>query len=96
PGLPDRFYTTRCTDGGAMSPSPRDLVVRLLEPRTSGRSSGHELAAVRTWVTTARPVLERAERPVFEPLDGGALLHRLLRRLRGADEPRRGDPPREG
>jgi len=54
-------------------------------------SAVHDLAAVLTWVTRARPVLERAGRPPFEPLDGGALLHRLpaaRARCRGAPQGR--------
>lgn len=79
-----------------MSPSPPGLAVREA-PWLSHicSSTVHVLAAVRTWATGARPVLERAKRPPFEPPDGGALLHRLLRRLRDAGEPRRADPARK-
>jgi hypothetical protein len=57
------------------SPPPKDRV--------------DELAAVRSWLSASRVELEHAERPPSEPVDGGARLHAILRRLRAAREDRR-------
>jgi len=65
-------------------------------PMPVPRDRADELAAVRAWIARSRPVLQRAGCPPCEPVDGGALLHRLLRRLRDAREPRRADPARDG
>jgi hypothetical protein len=43
-----------------------------------------ELAAVRGYLSTRPVELEQAEVPPAEPVAGGAALHRVLRRLRGA------------
>jgi DNA polymerase III subunit epsilon len=54
------------------------------------RERADELAAVRSWLAGAPVALEHAERPPSEPVDGGADLHALLARLRGAREERAG------
>jgi DNA polymerase-3 subunit epsilon len=51
-------------------PCPRDRV--------------EELAAVRGWLARNPTVIETAERSPSEPAEGGAALHRVLRRLRAA------------
>jgi DNA polymerase III subunit epsilon len=48
-----------------------------------------EVAAVRSWLASSPVALEHADRPPSEPVDGGALLHAILTRLRAAREERR-------
>lgn len=49
------------------------------------RERADEVAAVRAWLARNPVRLEYAANPLAEPVDGGALLHRLLSRLRSAD-----------
>jgi len=49
------------------------------------RERADELAAVRAWLTRNPVRLEEAAHPLAEPIDGGAVLHRLLSRLQAAD-----------
>jgi len=56
-------------------------------PAPPPRERADELAAVRSWLTAAPLVLEDAERPPSEPVDGGARLHAILARLRAAHNP---------
>jgi hypothetical protein len=48
------------------------------------RRRAHELAAVRGWLARNRVRLEDAHPPIAEPIDGGAELASLLRRLKAA------------
>jgi DNA polymerase-3 subunit epsilon len=43
-----------------------------------------ELAVLRSWIARNPPVVEATDRPLAEPVDGGADLHRVLATLRGA------------
>jgi DNA polymerase-3 subunit epsilon len=54
------------------------------------RERADELAAVRSWLAASSVVLEHAECPPSEPVDGGAALHAILARTRRA---RDGSPP---
>ncbi len=59
-------------------------------PLPCPRERADELAALRAWLARNPVRIDRADHPLAEPVDGGAALHRLLGRLRGAD--RRGSP----
>jgi DNA polymerase-3 subunit epsilon len=52
-------------------------------PHPCPRDRADELAAVRSWVVRKRPTIERTDTPLAEPVDGGAVLHRLLSVLKG-------------
>jgi hypothetical protein len=54
-------------------------------PSPCPRERADELSAVRAWLTRNHIHLEHAARPLAEPVDGGAELHRLLARLRPKD-----------
>jgi len=54
------------------------------------RERADELAAVRSWLLHNPARVERADRPPAEPVEGGAVLHRLLTRLRSPDRTREG------
>jgi DNA polymerase-3 subunit epsilon len=43
-----------------------------------------ELAVLRSWIARNPPIVEATDRPLAEPVDGGAALHRVLATLRGA------------
>jgi DNA polymerase-3 subunit epsilon len=61
-------------------------------PSPPPRERADELAAVRSWLSASPVALEHVERPPSEPVDGGARLHALLSRLRGAREDRERGP----
>ena len=50
--------------------------------RPCPRERADELSAVRSWVTKHRPALRESDRPLAEPVDGGARLAGILRLLR--------------
>ncbi len=54
------------------------------------RERADELSAVRSWLIHNPVRVERADLPPAEPVEGGAALHRLLARLRSADQTREG------
>jgi DNA polymerase-3 subunit epsilon len=54
-------------------------------PQPPPRERADELAAVRSWLTRNPVTLLRSDAPLFEPVDGGAAIQRLLRRLRAAE-----------
>jgi DNA polymerase III subunit epsilon len=54
-------------------------------PSPCPRERADEVSAVRSWLGGNRTRLLLAEPPLAEPVDGGAVLHRLLSALRGAD-----------
>jgi DNA polymerase-3 subunit epsilon len=49
------------------------------------RDRADELAAVRAWISRNPVRIDAADPPPSEPVDGGAALHRILGRIRGAD-----------
>lgn len=55
--------------------------------RPCPRERADELSAVRSWIATHRPRIERCDRAPAEPVDGGAILARVLARTRGASSP---------
>jgi DNA polymerase-3 subunit epsilon len=85
-GAPLRLVNGSLVRGGHATPIPA--------PPPKDRAD--ELAAVRSWLAASAVALEHVERPPSEPVDGGARLHALLGRLRGAREDRepRGEPGR--
>lgn len=56
-------------------------------PTPCPRERADELSAVREWIRRNPVVVEFAENPPAEPVEGGAALHGLLTRLRAADKP---------
>lgn len=56
-------------------------------PTPCPRERADELTAVREWIRRNPVVVEFADSPPAEPVEGGASLHRLLTRLRAADKP---------
>ncbi|MEX1047875.1 MAG: DEDD exonuclease domain-containing protein [Actinomycetota bacterium] len=53
--------------------------------RPCPRDRAEELSAVRRWLARNPVVVEEAENPPLEQVEGGALLHRLLAKLRAAE-----------
>jgi DNA polymerase-3 subunit epsilon len=49
------------------------------------RERADEIAAVRSWLAANPVTLVRTDAPISEPVDGGAAIERLLRRLRAMD-----------
>jgi DNA polymerase-3 subunit epsilon len=66
--------------GGALVGGGHDSPIPLPCPR----ERADELAAVRSWLLRNPVRLEHADRPLAEPVEGGAALHRLRARLRSA------------
>ena len=54
-------------------------------PLPCPRDRADEVAALRSWLARNPVRLLQAERPLAEPVDGGAALHRLLACLRAAE-----------
>jgi DNA polymerase III subunit epsilon len=52
--------------------------------RPPPRERADELAAVRSWLAASAAAVEHVDRPLSEPVDGGARLHAILARLRAA------------
>jgi DNA polymerase-3 subunit epsilon len=65
--------------------SPHDTAGPIGSPPPRRRAD--ELAAVRSWVVRHRPRLLDTDAPLHEPIDGGAILHALRRRLADAQSP---------
>jgi DNA polymerase-3 subunit epsilon len=56
-------------------------------PTPCPRERADELTAVREWIRRNPVIVEFADNPPAESVEGGAALHRLLSRLRAADKP---------
>jgi DNA polymerase-3 subunit epsilon len=54
-------------------------------PQPPPRERADELAAVRSWLARNPVTLLASDAPLFEPVDGGATIRRLLHRLRAAE-----------
>ena len=52
------------------------------------RERADELAAVRSWIRANHPRVESCDRPLAEPVDGGAAIARIQARVRAAGEGR--------
>jgi hypothetical protein len=52
------------------------------------RERADELSAVRGWFRSNRPRLESCDRPLAEPVDGGAAIARIQAQVRAAGETR--------
>jgi len=68
--------------GGALLRSGREEPV----PYPTPRDRADEIAALRAFVARHRPRLEYADRPLVEPVEGGAELHKVLARLRARED----------
>ena len=71
-------------DGGALIRGGDDEPLAV----PCARERADELSAVRGWFRANHPRLESCDRPLAEPVDGGAALARILKRVKAAGEGR--------